>query len=540
MSYFLLLLVPVLLLLVVRVRRRQRLLFSLAWLLPARRRPLPRLLGRTLQLYHDVLADLLIALVLALVLAGLLDFAPRRAAVCLDASHSMARGEGATAQERAVQLLASGTLGLGRYRLFAAGFDPAAGAPRLYDLGSHRAGVSAEKLRGSLQGLGPAFSADPGQAAALLDRGYRRVVYLTDRLVGPPGGLEVVEVGEDPASYFYPLSADFEEREGSFRLRVLRHDYGGPIRVSRFDEGRGAFTLVSAGRPQQAPEAVAELRVQSEGLYRLSGDGVPDFLLPLQPPVLPVRAEGAWSSLLVESLPWARPSPEGMVLADVPWDGSEPTAQGAALRRALRTTEGILTVIPEADGALDTGGRPQGRAYLHNLRDTLSLPVCAELPPELLGLGPARGRLLFLDPYRQRDPGVALAYLGALWHARAPRPMRRPGQLPAGARLSGQRSGSACFAYRSAEGTAVINLPPEEFFPLPSWQAAAQPARQALPPGAPGRTKPLGARLPAAALLLGLYAAKLAALRWLRGREPARLRESGAGNRPRGDPASPR
>ena len=497
LTIFALLLVPILVLLIVRVRRRQRILYTHTFLKPLSHRRLREFLLRTFQLYYDVAADLLLALLLALLLSGVLDLSPRRIAVCLDGSFSMIQGRPQTPLDRALRLLAGGELGSKPYRLFVAGFDPQSGRHRLYNLGRQEPGdQSFEALKQRLVSLPGFFSSDPGVAVGLFERGYRRVVYLTDRAGGIDSALEVIEVGEEPKSFFYPLSADYEPQQGSFRLRVLRQRFTDPIQIWRYDEERDVYTKLHAIQQETASSPVSEIGLEQEGLYRLSGGGL-DFLLPLSHSALPVRAEGSFSSLIAEILPGVEPGEDGILLADIAWRPSE----SGSLDRVIGRDKGILTLIPETEEDSDLDLQP----YIHPLRDSLSQPSYTEMPAEMLKLGRKEERLFFMDPRRIRDAGTPLVYLSALWSRRPRGPVLKPGIPIAGAKLSASRSGSTSFAYRVSDRFVAVNLPPEEFFPLDRGDEYSQP-------------RPAKPTLLPALLLMLLYLLKLLYLARLHGR----------------------
>jgi len=494
---FALLLLPILVLLIVRVRRRQRILYTHTFLKPLSDRRLREFLLRTFQLYYDVAADLLLALLLALLISGVLNLSPRRIAVCLDGSYSMIQGRSQTPLDRALGLLSRGEPGSKPYRLFVAGFDPQTGRHRLYNLGRQSPGVqSIEQLKQRLASVPVFFSSDPKAAAGLFERGYGRVVYLTDRAEGIDFGLEVLEVGEEPRSFFYPLSADYAEELGSFRLRLLRHRFADPIRIWLFDVAKDAYTELRTIQPENASGPVGEIALEQEGLYRLSSGGL-DFLLPLSRPALPVRAEGSFSSLMAEILPGVVPRESGILLADVAWRQNEPGSAG----RVIGKRHGILTLIPETE----EDSNPTLQPYIHPLRDSLSQPSYTEMPKEILKPGREEDRLFFMDPRRIRDPGTPLVYLSALWSRRPPGPVLKPGSPISGIKLSASRSGATSFAYRVSDRSVVMNLPPEEFFPLKGGEEYARP-------------NPVKPTLLPALMLMLLYLLKLLYLARLQGR----------------------
>lgn len=490
-AVFLALLVPILAILIVRVRTRQRLEFPHAYLSALRERPLREFLWRSFQLYADVAFDLLLALLLALVLSGALELPPRRAAVCLDGSWSMAQGSPASPLERALVKVAGGELGAGRFRLFVLGFDPRRGGPALFDLG--RVGrEDLPRLRERVRrGVPRFFSADPRKLRTLFERGYRRVVFLTDRPLRPSPGLEVVDVGETWAPFFYPYAAEYDERVQGFRVRFLRYRFERAVTIARFSEEQGAFVRLSIEQQGEAGSPLSELVLREPGLYRFqAGDGPEalDFLLSLARPVLEVDPRGPYSELLAGLLPPARRSPRGIPLADVPWGSADRRLPRRGLGPGRGRRPAVLTVVPEE------GPRPAVRPFLQPLAESFSLPCYTELPEGLAGLGAPRDRVFYFDPNGARDERTALVYLNALTSL-AGATERPQGALPRRARLARERSGSTCYAYTGPSGLAVLNLPPEEFFPLPHQGQPVLPA-------------PGPARLPVMLLLLLPYALK--------------------------------
>ena len=202
------LLVPILAILIVRVRTRQRLRFPHTYLRSLRERPFREFLLRTFQLYSDVAFDLLLALLLALVLSGRAGPVPAahgglpgrllvddagRAGLAAGAGPGEARARGARTRER--------------YRLFVLGFDPRAGRARAASTWAGMGRSDLPRLRARVRQAAPRFfSADPRALERLFRRGYRRVIFLTDR---PPRrrspGLEVIDVGEAQGAVLLPV-----------------------------------------------------------------------------------------------------------------------------------------------------------------------------------------------------------------------------------------------------------------------------------------------------------------------------------------------
>jgi hypothetical protein len=482
------LLVPILAILIVRVRTRQRLPFPHTYLRSLRERPFQEFLLRTFQLYADVAFDLLLAILLALVLSGVLDLSPRRTAVCLDGSWSMARGAPDSPLERGLAKLARGELGAERYRLFVLGFDPRRGGPTLIDMG--RGGKDdLPRLRARVRKSVPRFfSADPRALGRLFRRGYRRVLFLTDRPPQSAPSLEVVDLGETREPFFYPYSAGFDTREQAFRVRFWRYRFDLPVGIMKYSEEEGSFRKLSIEQQGVPGSPLSELLLREPGLYRFYAEVGPldlDFLIPLVPPALEVSPRGPYSELLAGLLPEARRSPRGILLADVPWR----SADRRFPRGSARGLHGMLTVVP------DPGVQPALRPYLQPLVEAFCLPCYTEVPAELLRVGGPHDRVFYFDPRGVRDERTALVYLSALSGLAAGGPDGPAGQLPRGARYSPGRSSSSAYAYTTSSGIEVLNLPPEEFFPFPIDEDLT------LPP-------PASAPLPIALLLLLPYALK--------------------------------
>jgi hypothetical protein len=60
--------------------------------------------------------------------------------------------------------------------------------------------------------------------------------------------------------------------------------------------------------------------------------------------------------------------------------------------------------------------------------------------------------------------GGTLDFFLPLWQPRGP--LLEARALPRGARLARPQSGATCYAFTTPAGLGVLNLPPEEFFPL--------------------------------------------------------------------------
>jgi hypothetical protein len=182
---------------------------------------------------------------------------------------------------------------------------------------------------------------------------------------------------------------------------------------------------------------------------------------------------------------------------------------------------GIITLIPETE----EDPAPTLQPYIHPLGDSLSQPSYTEMPEEIPKPGREEDRLFFMDPRRIRDPGTPLVYLSALWSRRPPGPVLMPGSPISGIKLSASRSGATSFAYRVSDRSVVMNLPPEEFFPLKGGEEYARP-------------KPAKPTLLPALLLMLLFLLKLLYLARLHGRSlisgRSSVRRRDAGSKPPG------
>jgi hypothetical protein len=73
--------------------------------------------------------------------------------------------------------------------------------------------------------------------------------------------------------------------------------------------------------------------------------------------------------------------------------------------------------------------------------------------------------------------GGTLDFFLPLWQPRGP--LLEARALPRGARLARPQSGATCYAFTTPAGLGVLNLPPEEFFPLPANLNFPPPRRRA-------------------------------------------------------------
>lgn len=514
-----LLLVPVLILLIVRLQRRRTMRFPHTYLRPFRDERLRDLLLRTFQLYHDVALDVVAAALLALVLSGLFGrLASPPPAVCLDGSWSMLRGPGQSPLDRALRLVLEDRLPVRDYRLYLAGFDPRRGHSRLFPLSVRelrRLGGVAEARRHLVE-RHPFLLADAGDLLSLARAGPRRVIWLTDHPVGASVPFEVIAVGAaGPQPFYYPLSVSYDVASGLHRLLVLRQGFAEALGVERFDAGGYAPRSVREKALPSRAGALSVIELVEPGLYRLRGGNV-SFVLELVDPRLTVTVRGAYSRLLLEVLPQLREGEAGPLLADLPLRSAEPEELRRLPRRirAVRVARApsgaparLITLVASGEETDGGPGADAGRVPLvYPLEDSFSRLCYTEVPPGLPG--PAE-ELFFLDPEGPLDADTPLVYLQRLWRAREGR------SAAASGRLDPARGGATSFVYwtRRSAALRVVNLPPEEFFPLPAEDSAVASA-EATAPGPMTRLLPF-------LLLLALYLLKLAFLRKLRGRGPS-------------------
>jgi hypothetical protein len=247
-----------------------------------------------------------------------------------------------------------------------------------------------------------------------------------------------------------------------------------------FREEEGEYRKLSIEDKGIPGSPLSELLIREPGLYRFYSSGTIeglDFVLPLAPQALPVDARGPYSELIAGLLPGVHKAPGGILMADLPWRPSDRRfPRGAGLH-------GILTVVP------DPGLEPALQPFLQPLTESFSLPCYTELPSEMDRVGAAAARVFYFDPRGARDERTPLLYLSALAK------LLPQAGLPRGARFSPARSGSSSYAYTASAGVATLNLPPEEFFPLPFERGLSLPA-------------PAPAPLPYILLLLAPYALK--------------------------------
>lgn len=455
--YLFLLLLPILAILIVRLKRRQKLVYSHAYLKPFQEERLWDLLFRRFQLYYDVLFDLLLAVLLALLFSGLARFSGSKTAVVLDGSYSMIGAEEETPLDRALSAIFEGGLGEEKARFFLLGFNPTRGRHELFALRRWPKLAAPEQASKRLLNKYRFFSMDLSLLQRLYDRNFRRVVFLTDRFPDAETNLEVQEVGEGSKSFFYPLSSAYDFATGRFRIHLFRQNLAEPIGVERFLEAKGQFRAAAATEVSLPGSDFTVIEVQEEGLYRIVSSQL-DFTFQFRKPVVKARSAGDFSRILVEVLPQLEEGEGELLLADLPYGPEGLPGVNRKIRALAHYPRRIVTLLPEEEVDL--------QPYIHPLERSLSQPSYAEVPPEIFRLKLQPDILLFQDPRRIRDPQTPLVVLDYLEVATSSSFASTPRFLSV-LKPSLFSSGISSYIYTVRGQKLPLNLPPEEFFHLP-------------------------------------------------------------------------
>lgn len=287
-----LLLLPVALLLLAGLRLRRKAVFPHGSFPSARPRASEVLL-RNLRLRYDLLLDVLAAAVVALALSGQAPAGPGRVAVVLDGSRSMLRGEpGSRAVDAAVRALYERN-DLAEARVFLLDFDPARGAYRLRDFSRQRREDDPEAFAARIAREAEALGADWSVLGELRNKGYSRIVAVTDSLPGDPVGFEALETGFVEAPYVYPVSAGYEESTKSWALRLAVEGEPSGLIVHRWEDGSGAFVRLSPDSLDLSEGPYGwTLRFPRPGLVVVSAGGE---AFPVLLPPRPARPSGVGS-----------------------------------------------------------------------------------------------------------------------------------------------------------------------------------------------------------------------------------------------------
>jgi len=475
-SYLLLLLIPIVLILIVRLKRRQRIVYSHTFLKSYQDERLRDFLFRTFQLYNDVLFDLLLAVVLALFLAQALTFTTNRTAVCIDGSYSMVGGQGDSPLARAVSLLPEMDSSGRSPHFYVLAFDPAKAESRLYrrrDLERFvsrkeaDSSTSIERVVDRLIEEHTFFNIDLRILQDLYDRGYGRVIFLTDRLSRTDTNLEVVEVGEAAKSFFWPASLYYDHSSGTFQALIIRSSHRGAITVMVFDEQLERYRVAPFYEQRLPGSDLGLIEIPAEGLYRFRSSGL-DFLYHLEKPTIPVTAEGEYSRIVVDVLPHLVEVTSGerpaALLADITYEGQGERNLRTQIRSFGKHRRKLITLLSQ--------NSEQGIPLIHPLNRTLSQPAYAELPRAAARIGGESIHILFQDPLRTLDQLTPIAYLSYLEEEGTGIDASRGGIA------SAQHSGLTSFAYIQRDELIPLNLSAEEFFPVPRQQNLVFSRRQ--------------------------------------------------------------
>jgi hypothetical protein len=494
-----LLLVPIVLILIVRLKRRRRVVYSHTFLRSFQDERLLDFLLRTIRIYYDVLFDLIIAVVVALFLTQILAFASRRTAICIDGSYSMIHGGNPDALQRAVQRAAEIGGKEERVRLFLLAWDRERGRTRVFKLGGLRFPGAADPAAGSdvarsyaeaLRRTHTFFNADRSELQSLFDRGFRKVVFITDRYDGGRTNLHVVEVGEGEEPFFYPTSVHYDFSTEVYRILLRRAGYQREISVMRYDEQLGAFKAVPAAERRLPGGDLGLIEIDGEGLYRIVGPGL-DYIYLLSTPVRIVSTSGTYSRIIADALPQLQSGDSEILLADLPYTGEGGRLPARGIRRLDRNSRSYVTLIPETF--------TPARALIFPPERSFSQPCYAGLPVGFKAPSTPPGgstRLFFQDPQRPRDAQTPLVYLSYL-DADAPRRVSfEETSISRGSRISENRSGITSITYSRDGRLQPVNLAPREFFRSPAKEDLVFRTREINP-------------LPYFLVLLVLYLAKL-------------------------------
>ncbi len=466
-SYLFVLLIPLLLILIVRLKRRRRVVYSHTFLRSFEEERLLDYLLRTFRIYYDVLFDLIIAVVLALLLSQIVRFAPRRTAICLDGSYSMIRGDQQTALHRAVARALEDNSGGRSTRLFLVAWDRKRGKTGIFRLkepkilrGTDQATRSAiiESYTDELRQKHTFFNVDLSALQEIFDRGYRKVVFITDRLPAGDTNLEVIQVGSEESPFFYPASVYYDFSSASFQVLLYRSDYRRQIAVLRYDEQLGNFTVIPAAEQSIPGSELNAIEIREEGLYRILGPGL-DYIYALRVPIRVVNASGLYSRILAEVLPQLENGQSRTLAADLTYSGEGKRQLVRQIRSLGRYQHKYITLIPES--------YTPARALIYPLELSFSQPSYAELPvkfDEMNSLPTGSTRLFFQDPERTRDGQTPLVYLSYI-ELDNPIEFSYDGNFETrGWSVSESRSGIASFTYTRNDELRPVNLTAQEFF----------------------------------------------------------------------------
>jgi len=508
LTYLFALLVPILLILIVRLKRRRTVVYSHTYLRSFEDEKLLDYLLRTFRIYHDVLFDLIIAVVLALFLARILSFTPRHTAVCIDGSYSMIRGDDQNALQQAVSWALEDRADAERIRLFLLAWDRRRGETRLFRLREPKIppGTDRDGRRQIIRSYSEAlrsrytfFNIELSTLQQLFDRGFRKVVFATDRFTPGDTNLEVIQVGGGENSFFYPTSVYYDFASASFQLLIYRSDYDRPIAAQRYDDQLGNFKVIPAAEQSIPGSDLNLIEIKEEGLYRILGPGI-DYIFNLKVPIHRVDAAGVYAKLITDVLPQVENGSSQILMSDLAYRGEGQRELARRIRALGKYQHRYVTLIPDSY----TPSRP----LIYPLERSFSRPSYAELPAKVVGAAGLSGkatRLFFQDPQRTRDGQTPLVYLNYL-ESDDPIEFSSEGDFEnRGWAVSENRSGITSLTYTRKDELRAVNLSAREFFGVLPEQDLVFRQRRVI-------------HLPFFLALIALYAAKLVfLLRFQRG-----------------------
>ncbi|RKX78168.1 MAG: hypothetical protein DRP87_07055 [Spirochaetes bacterium] len=308
LTYIFIFTIPILLILLVNLRRRKKLRYSHFLLKDIKARSVKQSLLREFQLYYDVLFDLALAVIISLFLSDLIASYLNKNAVCIDGSYSMVRGlEDERPIDRAAELLIEGDGLPEKYDLFLLAFDEKKGESRLQKINRYKKKVTGKTLAHSLIKNFFFFNIDKGRLRELKERGYDRVVFLTDSNLNNAVDvdIEILKVHPSESPFFYPVWVDYDYANSLFK--VTFNDYLGSekqVEVARYDFTERDF-LPLQGEDysiEKKKDRFFSVYIPDEGPYLFSSRTM-SFCLSLKRPVTRAKTIGSVSRIIANTLP---------------------------------------------------------------------------------------------------------------------------------------------------------------------------------------------------------------------------------------------
>lgn len=294
-----------------------------------------------------------------------------------------------------------------------------------------------------------------------------------------------MEVGVGQDGFFYPVSVHYDFSSEAFMIHLYRQNYEGEIGVEKFNEKENAYRSYSYAEETFQKGDHSTIQLKEEGLYRIFGPDI-DFIFPVEKPIFMATVNGDYSRLIVDVLPHLEEGGKELLLADLPYAQEDSRKVKKKINALGNYRRKIITLLP--------AGETSSEPYIYPLERTFSQPSYAEFPPELFSLKLNRGAIFFQNPKMIRDGQTPMVYLSYLDKAPG-----SPFESISGLKASKIQSGITSYVFTSGGRTVALNLPPEEFFPLPPEKDLVFTKR---------RLKPL----PYFLLLLFIYLGKIAFL----------------------------